>query len=212
MDEHLLRFNKTAKITYIDVETQNLLLNEFHNLPWQVGMIQTVGGQITARHNIHVKWPEWFVVGVEAARITRYNKDYVQSVGRDPKEVAELTRKLLVECDYVVGQNIIGFDYYVINSFFRKVGIPEYNFIDKLIDTKCIAKGLKMGLPYRQGQNLIEYQYKVNHTKAKGVKCSQNQLCKDYQIVADESKLHDALYDLEINHQIFEKLKWAVEI
>ena len=40
MDEHLLRFDKDKNYTFIDCETENLCLNDFHNLPWQIGMIK----------------------------------------------------------------------------------------------------------------------------------------------------------------------------
>ena len=43
MNEHLLRFNKDKVYTFIDCETENLCLNSFHNLPWQIGMIKVKG-------------------------------------------------------------------------------------------------------------------------------------------------------------------------
>jgi DNA polymerase III epsilon subunit-like protein len=37
-------------------------------------------------------------------------------------------------------------------------------------------------------------------------------LCKDYDISIDESKLHDAMYDIEQNYEVFKKMLWEVEI
>lgn len=43
MDSHLLRFDKTKNIVFIDCETFNLCLNFCHNLPWQIAMIKSQG-------------------------------------------------------------------------------------------------------------------------------------------------------------------------
>ncbi len=37
-------------------------------------------------------------------------------------------------------------------------------------------------------------------------------LCKDYDIPVDPSKLHDAMYDIEQNYEVFKKMLWEVEI
>ena len=56
MDEDLLRYDKEKEIVFIDCETFNLCLNEFHNLPWQVAMIRCKGDRAINSWDIHIKW------------------------------------------------------------------------------------------------------------------------------------------------------------
>jgi DNA polymerase III epsilon subunit-like protein len=37
-------------------------------------------------------------------------------------------------------------------------------------------------------------------------------LCKDYDITIDKEKLHDAMYDIEQNYEVFKKMLWEVAI
>ena len=56
MNEHLLRFDKDKTYTFIDCETENLCLNSFHNLPWQIAMIKVKGEQVIDTKNYYVSW------------------------------------------------------------------------------------------------------------------------------------------------------------
>ena len=69
-----------------------------------------------------------------------------------------------------------------------------------------------MEFNYSKEQNFLEYQYKVINTIIKGLKCSLGALGKQFEIQHDESKLHDALKDLELNVEVWNKLKWQVEL
>ena len=84
--------------------------------------------------------------------------------------------------------------------------------VDKIIDTNCLARGLKTDNPYTQDQNLLEYQYKMYHTRVKGVRTNLSSLGKEYEINHDYDKLHDALVDLELNIKVWNKLKWQVDL
>ena len=37
-------------------------------------------------------------------------------------------------------------------------------------------------------------------------------LCRQYDIKFNEKKLHDALYDIEKNYEVFKKLIWNIEV
>ena len=56
MNEHLLRFNKDKTYTFIDCETENLCLNSFHNLPWQIAMLKVRGEKVIDTKNYYVSW------------------------------------------------------------------------------------------------------------------------------------------------------------
>lgn len=210
--ENLLRYKKDKIITFVDVETANLALNECWNLPWEIAFIKTNGHEIIDKYVTYINWSPSLNISKDAARITGYNEQLVKETGKNPLEVANLSYKLLTECDFVCGHNILNFDYYVINSWFRKVGLKIYNFVPKIIDTNCLLKGIELNNKYKHNDDLVEYQYKMNEIIKKGVKTNLSYACRKYGIEIDESKHHQALYDLEINFKVFKKIMWEQEI
>ena len=82
----------------------------------------------------------------------------------------------------------------------------------KIIDTNCLARGIKYDLPYKQEQGLLTYQYKVVHERRRGVKSSLSYMGKEFNIKHDQNKLHNALVDLELNVKVWNKLKWQIDI
>jgi hypothetical protein len=75
-----------------------------------------------------------------------------------------------------------------------------------------MARGSKYNIPYKKDENLLEYQYKIYHTKRKDVKSSLTFLGKENNIEHDYEKLHDAINDLDLNLKVWNKLKWQIEI
>ena len=82
----------------------------------------------------------------------------------------------------------------------------------KVIDTFAVAKGIKLNYKYDKNQDFTEYQYRVINTIKRGLKCSLGALGKEFDIDHDESKLHDALVDLELNVKVWNHLKSLVEL
>lgn len=212
MDEHLLRFNKEKTFVFIDLETLNLCLNDSHNLPWQVGMIKLVGDKIVDKKDVLVKWDTKLKISEDAARITRYNQSKVDKYGVKPEEIFPTIEDWLDNADYIMGHNTLGFDLYLIKDYYKFMGKSADHLYHKFIDTNAIAKGVKMEMPYRNGDNLMEYQYSAYHKKKKGVKTNLKALGKEFEIEHDYDKLHDALVDLELNVKIWNKLKWQIDI
>jgi len=212
MDEHLLRFDKTKTYTFIDFETFNLCLNFCHNLPWQVGMLKVCGERITATKDFHIKWETNLKISDDAARITRYDPLKMKRIGVAEEDVFPTIRDWLENCDFIVGHNILGFDIFFIRELYKKHKLSYRHLVNKIIDTNCLAKGLKLSMPYKQKDNLLEYQYKTLHTIKKGVKTRLEVLGKEYGIEHNYENLHDAVTDLELNLKIWNKLKWSVEI
>ena len=77
MEENWLRFNKNAKIAFIDVETYNLALNFQINRPWQVAVLKVQGEQILEEIDCLIKWEDCkFKIGAGAAAVTKFNENY----------------------------------------------------------------------------------------------------------------------------------------
>ncbi|MBT89444.1 MAG: hypothetical protein CMN79_03015 [Spirochaetales bacterium] len=214
MDEHLLRYDKSKELVFIDCETMNLCLNRCNNVPWQIAMLKVNGDKIVDSRDIYIKWDTDIKISKEAADITRFNPKKLEEKGVSPKSAFEEVEKWLSSCDYIVGHNLLGFDVYLFRILYK-----EFNKVDlyrklprKIIDTFSIAKGIKLGLPYSSDEDLLAYQYKIYHTRKKGLKASLTALGKENKIEHDYQRLHDALVDLELNLKIWNILKWQIEI
>jgi DNA polymerase III epsilon subunit-like protein len=212
MDEHLLRYNKNKTFVFIDLETFNLCLNFSHNLPWQIGLIKAKGDFRVDSKNFYIKWDTDLKISDDAARITRYDHKRVQKEGLNIKDAFPTIKDWLDHADYIVGHNILGFDIYLIKELYKTMGCHYEHLLNKIIDTNCIARGIKYGIPYKNDLNLLEYQYKIYHTKKKNVKSSLTALGKENNIEHDYEKLHDAINDLDLNLKVWNKLKWQMEI
>lgn len=212
MDENLLRFNKEKEYVFIDCETFNLCLNSCHNLPWQIGMIKIKGNEILSMRKYYVKWKTHLKISVDAARITRFNPAILEKDGLPPEEVFPTMQDWLDNCDFIVGHNILGFDLFLIKDFYKYMGKSYKHLVEKIIDTNCLAKGLKFGVYYKQGENLLEYQYRIYNERRKGIKTNLAALGKEYEVEHDDSNLHDAIADLQLNVRIWNKMKWMIDL
>jgi DNA polymerase III epsilon subunit-like protein len=212
MDEHLLRYDKKKTFVLIDLETFNLCLNFCHNLPWQIGMIKAKGDFKTDSKNYYINWDTKLKISQDAARITRYDHKKVQRDGLDIKDTFPTIKDWLDHANYIVGHNILGFDINLIKELYKSMGCKWDHLMPKIIDTNCMARGIKYNMPYKPNENLLEYQYKIYHTRRKDVKSSLSFLGKENGIEHDYDKLHDALNDLDLNLKVWNKLKWQIEV
>jgi DNA polymerase III epsilon subunit-like protein len=213
MNEDLLRFKNNQKYLIFDYETCNLNLNSQSNKPWQIGYLIAQGKKILDKKDFYISWNE-LNISKEAARITGFSKSKYEKKKVDAESVLNDFEKYLYDDNYlVIGHNILGFDVYIHNIFRNLLGkATNYSFIDRCIDTNCLARSVKNEIPYSNSQNIVPWQYKLLNFRKKGVKTNLKQLCKDYSIDFDESKLHDALYDVIKTYEVFLKMIWDIEI
>ena len=87
----------------------------------------------------------------------------------------------------------------------------DYSYMDRTLDTNCLAKAYRMNLKKPDG-NLTFWQCKLNNYIKRGMKTNQKVLLKEFDIEFEEDKLHDAIYDVKMNLEIFHKLIWKVEV
>lgn len=212
MDSHLLRFRKDKSLVFFDAETFNLCLNYCHNLPWQIAMLKVRGDRKEDEKNLYLKWDTNLKISEDAARITRYSQKTVDTLGVPPEEIFPTISDWLDNADYIVGHNVLGFDLYLIKELYKKMGKKCDHLYGKILDTNALARGVKMSLPFKQGDDITEYQYRTYNRKVKGVKTSLSVLGKEFDIQHDYDNLHDAIVDLELNLKVWNKLKYMLEI
>jgi len=210
MKEELLRFQRNQKYLIIDTETEGL--NLVKSRPWQCAWITTVGKNIVEKNDRYIKWDN-LQVSEGAAKITGFSEEQYLRRAEDPKKVWRDLSKYLFDPEYIViGQNILGFDVYMLNIWLKGIGQnSDYSYLPRVIDTKSLSTAIfKNILPDRQ--NFLSWQYKLLNHKEKGLKTSQASMLKHYNIPHDPKKLHDALYDIEMTFQIFLKQIYDIEV
>jgi DNA polymerase III epsilon subunit-like protein len=213
MNEELLRFNKNQKYLIFDYETCNLNLNHRGNKPWQLGFLLAQGNRVLEKHDFYLGWDD-LIMSKEAERITRFSRAKYDRLKQDSKKCLDEFEKYLYNEEYlIVGHNILGFDVYIHNIHRVLLNLkPDYSYIDRVLDTNCLARGVKNEIAFSKNDSMINYQYKLLHLRTKGIKTNLKQLCKDYSLGFDESKLHEALYDVEKTFEVLNKILWQLEI
>jgi hypothetical protein len=112
----------------------------------------------------------------------------------------------------VVGQNILGFDVYMVNVWRKLMGMDvDYSYVQRIIDTKSLAMAIAKQIPYN-GEDFINWQYRLLNHRERGIKTSQASLLKKYNIPHDSARLHDAMYDIEMTFKIFRKQLFDLEL
>ena len=209
--EDLLRFKFDQKYVIFDTETEGL--NLVSSKPWQLAWIEAKGKKITKKQNRFLKWKE-LNVSEDAARITGFsNKDYL-SKAEDPAVVFKEFMDLISQDDViVVGQNILGYDLYMLGVIARNLNVKiDYSFAKRCFDTKAIATAIAKDSKNPDKEDFLAWQLRYLNYRERGLKSNQKFLLQHYDIDFDEKKLHDALYDIEKNFEIFQKQLWELEI
>ncbi len=213
MDSHLLRFNLTnQKYIIWDLETENLNLMQ-KNRPWQCSFIVCHGKRTIESFDLFPFWKD-INVGVEAARITRFNKQVYSAKSTDALEALKTFETYLYDPEYLnVGHNILGFDVYVHNIWRKELGLKsDYSYLSRSIDTNSVAKGMRFISAPKNAEDRLFWMYRMNHTFKKGTKTSIKALAKEFGIEYDENSAHDGIVDVGYNKEIFLQLINQVEI
>jgi DNA polymerase III epsilon subunit-like protein len=210
MQNELLRFNKQQKFLVIDTETEGL--NLVTSRPWQVSWIVAQNDRILEEHDIYIKWKH-LNISEEAAKITGFSREDYERQAVPNNQAWEIFEKYLYDPQYrIVGQNLLGFDVYMINVWRQQRKMEsDYSFLDRIIDTKSLTAAILKNIPVDK-QNFLAWQYKMLNHREKGLKTSQASLLKRYNIDHDPKKLHNSLYDVQMNYKIFRKQLFEIEV
>ena len=209
--EDLLRFKFNQKYVIFDTETEGL--NLVTSKPWQLAWIEAEGKKITKKQNRFLMWDD-LNVSEDAAKITGFDKKDYLSKAEDPAVVFKEFMDLISQDDViVVGQNILGYDLYILGVIARNLNVKiDYSFAKRCFDTKAIATAIAKDNKNPDKEDFLAWQLRYLHYRERGLRTNQKFLLQYYDIDFDEKKLHDALYDIEKNFEIFQKQIWELEI
>lgn len=210
--DHLLRFKPSQKYMFFDFETCGLNLGSLRNKPWQLAFLTVENGKIKDKANYWLKW-KGIKVSEGAAKVTGWTQKKYDDKAVDPEKPLDHFESYLYNDDYIkVGHNILGFDVYLHGIYRRLLNqSPDYSYLNKCIDTLCLSRGVNQDIK-SPDKDLIKWQYKMLSLRKSKGRNRLIDLCKKYEIPFDNKKLHDALYDIEKNYEVFRKLIWNIEI
>ena len=210
MTDSLLRYKKDQKYIIFDTETEGLNLR--YSRPWQLSFIEAIGSKVVNSYDLFIDFED-LCPSEGAARVTNFSWSAYNSKKKDKVKVCNFFDKFLYDPDYlIIGHNILGYDIYIHNILRIACGKPsDYSYIERIIDTNCLSKAYKNGIKTFEGSGIL-WQYKWLNFFKKGVKTNQAAMLKEFGIEFDKNKLHDGMYDVEKNFELFKKLIYNIEI
>lgn len=197
---------KDKRIVLFDTETEGLNLRTAR--PWQIAWVVMKNGKVIDKEMHYLAWED-LNVSKEAAKITGFDKKEYDKKKEDPKDVINKFWELIYEPDVVVaGQNILGFDIFILNVARREVGyLEDYGFLWKCIDTVSLSRAYLTDFRRSSSETVVEFCYKMLNHKLKGrVSVKLSVMLAKFGIKYEEDKLHDALVDTEMTGQLFLRL------
>tara|TARA_Y100000361_G_scaffold25375_1_gene20347 strand:+ start:698 stop:1315 length:618 start_codon:yes stop_codon:yes gene_type:complete len=199
------------KYLVFDTETEGLNLHS--SKTWQLSWIVCQGNRVIETHDKFIKHKELNIPEV-VRKLTGFDWDSYNEKAESLISVWSKFEKYLFDPQYiVVGQNLLGFDVYMISHLQRMLGQqPDYSYLPRIYDTRALAKAYREELDKPRGDDLLSWQYKIINDRTLKAKVSQNQLLKFFDIDFEEEKLHDALYDIKMCYKIFLKLKKHMDL
>lgn len=213
MKDALLRFKPKQKYLFFDYETCHLNLTLKENKPWQLAFLLTEGDCILEEADYWLRWEE-LNVSEGAARVTGWTKAKYDKKAQDPKKALDHFQEYLYDESVIpVGHNILGFDVYIHNIHRKLLGQPtDYSYINRCVDTLCLAKAIKKEIKLSPEDDRLAWQYRLTNFIERKLKTSLRQCCKDYDLNFNPNKLHNALYDIKMNMEVFKKMIWNIEV
>ena len=199
------------KYIIFDVETEGL--NLCYSRPWQVSWVETQGNNIISEHDLYVDYPDLQLSDM-IKKLTGFNQNKYNREKQSLKKVWGELKKFLLNPEYiVVGQNLLGFDVYMVAIMQKLLGeTPDYSYLDRIYDTRALGKAYREDIR-KPKADFLGWQYKLMHEKgSRGKSVSQLQLLKLFDIDFDEKMLHNSLYDTKMCFQVFLKLKKALDL
>ena len=193
------------KFIVFDTETEGLNLHS--SRPWQISWIVCQGNRIIETHDEYVDHKNLQLSDI-VKKLTGFTWEKYNKEKSPMREVWDKFKSYLLDPQYiVVGQNLLGFDVYMISELQRLLGEePDYSYLPRIYDTRALGKAYREELDRPKG-NLLSWQYKIINDRSLKAKVSQNQLLKFFGIDFEEDKLHNALYDIKMCIKVFLELK-----
>lgn len=197
---------KDKRIILFDTETEGLNLRT--SRPWQIAWVEMKNGKVLNKEMHYLAWDN-LNVSKEAAAVTGFDKRVYDAKKEDPKKIIDKFWNLIHQPDTILaGQNIIGFDIFILNIARKCIGyLEDYSFLYKCIDTVPLSRAYLLNFHRSENETMIEFCYKLLNFKPKGrISVKLSSMLDKFGIKYKEDKLHDALVDTEMTGELFIRL------
>lgn len=197
---------KDKRIILFDTETEGLNLRT--SRPWQIAWVEMKNGKVLNKEVHYLAWDN-LNVSKEAAAVTGFDKRVYDAKKEDPKKIIDKFWNLIHQPDTILaGQNIIGFDIFILNIARKCIGyLEDYSFLYKCIDTVPLSRAYLLNFHRSENETMIEFCYKLLNFKPKGrISVKLSSMLDKFGIKYKEDKLHDALVDTEMTGELFIRL------
>lgn len=197
---------KDKRIILFDTETEGLNLRT--SRPWQIAWVEMKNGKVLNKEMHYLAWDN-LNVSKEAAAVTGFDKRVYDAKKEDPKKIIDKFWNLIHQPDIILaGQNIIGFDIFILNIARKCIGyLEDYSFLYKCIDTVPLSRAYLLNFHRSENETMIEFCYKLLNFKPKGrISVKLSSMLDKFGIKYKEDKLHDALVDTEMTGELFIRL------
>jgi DNA polymerase III epsilon subunit-like protein len=181
--------------------------------PWQACLLVFKGKFLQEKVELFIDWPD-LSLSEEIVKLTGFNKAKYDRLKMPPRQAYEIIKKHIYDpSGIIVGQNLLGYDVYVLASLQRILGEElDFSYIPRILDTRPLGKAVRAGLRKPTNDEFIFWQYKVMHDRSLKQGASQTALLKYFEIPFDPSKLHDAVYDCEKCFEVFLQIKKKLDL
>jgi DNA-directed DNA polymerase III PolC len=193
---------KGKKLVVFDTETEGLNLHS--SKPWQIAWVEMLNGKVVNKEMHYLAWDD-INVSKEAAAVTGFDINVYNAKKEDPKLIIEKFWKLISDPNVVVvGQNVLGFDIFMLEEVRRLVGLPtDFSYLSRVCDTVSLSRAYLCGIAKSPEESMVEFCFKMlNYKPEKRISVKLNKMLAHFGIDYDESKLHDALVDTEMTAEL----------
>ena len=206
----MLKFNQK----YIDFDTETDGLNLKYSRPWELSYLVCDGYNIKTKRQIYIDVPNLDLPPF-IKKLTGFSQEKYNDIKVSPEEAYEEFWPFLKSEQYLlVGQNILMYDVWMLKSLANMAKKQfDFSFMDRILDTRFMAIAEMNGLEKPSDGNYLNWFYKLgNDGNLKKRGSSQLALLKKLDISFEESRLHDGLYDVQKNWEIFLELKKRLKL
>lgn len=207
----MLRFDKEQLWLVIDCETEGLVLAQ--SRPWQCSWVVGQGDNILEKHDHYIFWDN-LLISKGARAVTGFSDELYKAKSEPAEKVYEKFASYLFNPKYkILGHNFLKYDTYIIGVWQECLtGKKNYEFIDRIYDSHLFEKSIELGISIKNGEDLLAFQYRMDSIKKRGLKTNLKFCAEKYGISFDPTRLHEALYDVNINYKVWRKQLFKLEI
>lgn len=204
--------NHNERFVFWDVETNGL--NLVFSQPYQLSYIIVQGGKIIEKVDDYIWWDNYQMPDA-AAKVNRFNRTNYEKRARP---LGEVMKRFEEKCKgaTLVGHNVLNFDIYMLTMLYKAAGMNhDFWWMDKIVDTCALSKSYltkRKNNDFEDWEEFVGWQLSSISIHDRTLKSSQGFMLKHFDIPFVEERLHEALYDVEKNKEVFEKLLFTLKL